>query len=125
MDYPGPPGALALPTQPGRPSRRIAACYTAAAVLLFALGVSLVLRQHGQTLAWLDSWGVDALQVVLACLCLGPAALRGPGRSLALLLGLGLLGWALGDVVWTVESLGGASPPTPSAADFFYLALYP
>ena len=100
MESQGPSGALALPSQQGRPSRRIAACYAVAAVLLLALGVSLVLRQRGQTWAWLDNWGVDALEVTLACLCLGRAAVRGPGRWLALPFGLGLLGWALGDVVW-------------------------
>jgi diguanylate cyclase (GGDEF)-like protein len=108
-----------------QPSRRIAACYAATAVLLLAYGTSLLLRRHGQTWVWLDNWGVDGLEVALACICLGRAAVRGPGRWLALPLGLGLLGWALGDVVWTVESVGGASPPTPSAADIFYLALYP
>ena len=40
-------------------------------------------------------------------------------------MGLGLLAWSIGDVVFTFESQGGASPPTPSAADAFYLMMYP
>jgi hypothetical protein len=37
----------------------------------------------------------------------------------ALAMGSGLLCWALGDLTWTIESLGGATPSTPSAADAF------
>ncbi|HSZ37420.1 MAG TPA: diguanylate cyclase, partial [Acidimicrobiales bacterium] len=125
MELPGRAGAMTLSPRVGGTSRRVGACYAAAAVLLVAYCISLLLRRHGQTWTWIDNWGVDGFEVALACLCLGRAAVRGPGRWVALPLGLGLLGWALGDVVWTVESLGGASPPTPSAADVFYLALYP
>ena len=40
-------------------------------------------------------------------------------------MGLGLLAWSIGDILFTLESRGGASPPTPSPADAFYLMLYP
>ena len=125
MDFPREKDLPTPAPRTGRSSRRIAACYAAAAVLLLVYGVSLLLRVHGQTWSWIDNWGVDGLEVVLACFCLGRVVVRASGRWLALPLGLGLLGWALGDVVWNWESLGGASPPTPSAADVFYLALYP
>ena len=125
MDFPRGRGLTTSAPLIGRSGRRIAACYAAAAVLLLTYGLSLVLGLHGQTWSWIDNWGVDGLEVVLACFCLGRVVARAPGRWLALPLGLGLLGWALGDVVWNWESLGGASPPTPSAADVFYLALYP
>ena len=111
--------------QVGRFGRRVAAGYIVAAVLLVVYAASLLLRSQGETWTWLDDWGVDGLEVVLACMCLGRALVRGKGRWLAVPLGLGLLGWALGDVAWTVESMGGASPPTPSMADVFYLTLYP
>ena len=41
------------------------------------------------------------------------------------MLGAALLSWALGDVVLTIESLGGNTPPTPSLADVFYIAFFP
>lgn len=125
MESPGPTSAPALLPDRSRPGRWITGSYAAATVLLVAYGISLVARPHGHTWPLVDNWGVDGFEMALACLCLGRAAVRGPGRWLALPLGLGLLGWALGDVVWTVESIGGASPPTPSTADIFYLALYP
>ena len=40
-------------------------------------------------------------------------------------LGFAILSWTIGDFVLTAESLGGATPPTPSYADIFYLAFYP
>ena len=35
------------------------------------------------------------------------------------------LAWTIGDLVITLESLGGATPPSPSLADAFYLAFFP
>jgi PAS domain S-box-containing protein len=43
----------------------------------------------------------------------------------ALALGTACLVWSLGDLVTTLESLGGATPPTPSLADAFYLGFFP
>ncbi len=47
------------------------------------------------------------------------------GRGTAIVLGAALLSWSLGDVVITIQSLGGATPPSPSLADVFYLCFYP
>ena len=44
---------------------------------------------------------------------------------MAIALGAGLLAWSLGDVLWSIETLGGGNPPTPSPADAFYLVFYP
>ena len=33
--------------------------------------------------------------------------------------------WTAGDIALTIESLHGATPPTPSVADIFYVAFYP
>ena len=46
-------------------------------------------------------------------------------RTVALILGVGLLAWAGGDIAWTLETQNGGLPPVPSAADGFYLAFYP
>jgi diguanylate cyclase (GGDEF)-like protein len=68
---------------------------------------------------------VDGFELLASVLCLSRALVRRPGRIAALVLGLALLSWSLGDVVLRVESLGGATPPTPSLADIFYLGFYP
>jgi PAS domain S-box-containing protein len=43
----------------------------------------------------------------------------------ALVMGGACFSWATGDLVLTLESLGGATPPNPSLADAFYLAFFP
>ena len=45
--------------------------------------------------------------------------------AVPIFLGLGLGCWSLGDLVLTALSLGGATPPSPSAADGFYLLYFP
>src|ERR1019366_3808827 len=56
----------------------------------------------------------------------GRRAVRGrqTGRAVPLILGTSLLTWTLGDVVVTIESLGGATVPQPSIADAFYLVYF-
>jgi diguanylate cyclase (GGDEF)-like protein len=103
----------------------VAAGYACAAVLAVAYATSLVLRPTGRSWPFLDNWCVDAFELAVAGLCLARVRMRPPGRGVSLALGLGLLAWALGDVAWTLESRGGATPPTPSVADAFYLLIYP
>ncbi len=94
-------------------------------VLLVAYLVSLLLRPTGSDWTWLDGWSVCAVELVVSALCIGRGLVRRPGRVTAVVLGISLLMWTLGDMALTVESLGGASPPSPSVADIFYLVFYP
>ncbi|HET9103481.1 MAG TPA: diguanylate cyclase [Solirubrobacteraceae bacterium] len=41
------------------------------------------------------------------------------------LIWLGLLGWTVGDLIWSLWLDAMANPPTPSIADAFYLTMYP
>jgi diguanylate cyclase (GGDEF)-like protein len=75
--------------------------------------------------SWLNGWGVDGFEILVGCLCVFKVATIRRGRAIPLLLGLGLLCWAVGDVVLTIQSLGGATPPSPSLADAFYVMFYP
>ena len=86
---------------------------------------SLILRSGDQYWTWLDGWVVCGIELVASTLCIVRAIVGRPGRAAALFLGLSLLSWTIGDVVLTVESIGGATPPTPSLADVFYLGFYP
>ena len=58
-------------------------------------------------------------------MCLARGFVERRRRATAFVLGAALLSWAIGDVVVTVQSLGGATPPSPSLADVFYLSFYP
>ena len=94
--------------------------YAVATALLLAFAVTLFVRHAGQTWAFVDNQGVDGLEVMLALACLTRAASRRPGRGPALALGLGLLCWAVGDVIWSTDPVSSVS-----IADAFYLAFYP
>jgi len=94
-------------------------------LLLVAYMATLALRRRGQFWPLLDNWSVDGFEITAGLFCLVRGFTRRPGRAVALVMGSGLVAWALGDLVWTLESQGGASPPTPSLADGFYLTFYP
>ena len=94
-------------------------------IILAGYLVSLILRSDGQRWLWLDGWGICAIELVASGLCIVRSRVGRPGRAIALVLGLGLLSWTLGDIVLTIESLSGTTPPTPSLAEVFYLGFYP
>jgi diguanylate cyclase (GGDEF)-like protein len=92
---------------------------------LIAYGVYVCVRPAGQYSTAIDGWGVDAGELIAGALCVARACTSRPGRSVILPVGIGILMWATGDIVVTVQSLGGATPPSPGLADIFYLAFYP
>jgi len=102
-------------------NRRALAAYAAAGALLTAYACTLFIRPVGQVWPIVDNGLVDSFEVALALGCLASALARRSGRVGAIALGAGLLAWALGDVIWSLES----SPNGPSLADAFYLAFYP
>ncbi len=94
-------------------------------VLLAAyLGV-MIFRRSWQFSPWLDGWLVLAFEFAACALCVASGLRRGRHRWVAFALGAACLAWTLGDVVITLQSLGGATPPTLSGADAFYLGTFP
>jgi len=94
------------------------------ALLLAYLGL-LVARPAGESSTLIDGWLVVAFELVAVGLCIGRGLGRRKGRLVPLVLGASILSWTVGDLVRTIESLGGAEPPTPSLADAFYLGFFP
>jgi diguanylate cyclase (GGDEF)-like protein len=92
---------------------------------VLAYFVSLILREATSYWTWLDGWFVCGIELVASGLCISRAFVKRTGRMTAVFLGVSLLGWTLGDVVLTVQSIGGATPPSPSLADLFYIGFYP
>jgi diguanylate cyclase (GGDEF)-like protein len=91
-----------------------------ALLVLLAIGY-VVVELLGIEWGWLDGWGVDGFEIVVGALCIYRAARLRHARAVPVLLGVGLLCWAAGDIVLTVQS----DPPSPSLADAFYVAFYP
>jgi len=111
-----------------------AACgwtFWAASGLVIAFLVSLVLRRAGSYYAPIDGWGVDLFELSMGALCVSRyfeaswQSSRSVTRVFPLVLGAGCILWGLGDVVTTIESLGGATPAVPSPADGFYVGFFP
>jgi hypothetical protein len=67
-----------------------------------------------------DNQLVDAFEILVTLGCVAGGVLQRSDRVGTLSLGTGLLAWALGDVIWTLEG----SPNGPSLADGFYIAFY-
>ena len=95
--------------------------YTFGALLLVLYGSTLLLRPVGQSWPLVDNQLVEAFEVLVALGCIAGGLVQRAGRLASLSLGAGLLAWALGDVIWTLEG----SPNGPSLADAFYIAFYP
>lgn len=99
--------------------------YAGAAVLVLAYLVVLLVRQDGESWTWLDGWGVSIFETLLSLLCIARGLAKKPGSGAFLAIGLGVLCWSIGDIVLTIETLGGRSVSVPSVADAFYLSFYP
>ena len=102
--------------------------WTTLAVLSFAIVcvfASLLVRPIGSYWTWLDGWVICSIELIACGICIARAFVERQGRLAALFLGLSLLCWAIGDCILTVQSIGGATPPSPSWSDLFYILFYP
>jgi diguanylate cyclase (GGDEF)-like protein len=121
-------GSQTSPTVPRKRTgawRSVWVLYGVMGVLLAAyLGYLLARRPDGDS-SLIDGWLVAGLETFASLLCIWQGLRSGRRRAMPLVLGAALLSWSIGDVVLTAESLGGATPPTPSLADVFYLGFFP
>jgi len=109
----------------GSTPRWVSAAYAVLGLVLTAYVVSLVLRGADDRSLVLDGWLVATFELLAAGLCLLRAFVQRRGWVIPLIFGCGVLAWTTGDFTQTAESLGYASPTTPSLADAFYLSFYP
>jgi diguanylate cyclase (GGDEF)-like protein len=114
----------AASNQHGRNTRTIWIVYVVLGAFLLAYLGLLIARPAGDSSELID-WLVIAVQLVASGMCIGRGVGRGRARLAPFALGASILSWTLGDVALTIESAGGATPPTPSLADAFYLAFFP
>jgi diguanylate cyclase (GGDEF)-like protein len=117
--------AKALARQVNRPAAILWTVYALLGVLVVAYLLSLIFRGPDQSWPLVDDWMTAGFELIAGALCLARAVSRRRGRAIPLVLGAAALSWAVGDVLLAVESLGGATPSTPSLADVFFLGFYP
>ena len=123
----GPEGRVALlpAAEVERPSGGLQAVYGILGVVLLAYVVSLVVRRNGETWTSIDGWGVSAFELLAGLLVLARALGSSRYRLFGSVLGVGMCFWAIGDFAMTIETLGGATPPGVSAANFLWAGFYP
>jgi two-component system cell cycle response regulator len=93
------------------------------AALLVVVAHNTVGFGSGQSY-FIEEWVYDFITMTAAAATLWRAATRREERLAWGLLGFGLLGWAAGDLYWTVFLRDLAEPPFPSVSDAFYLTGY-
>src|SRR4051812_27654952 len=103
-------------------SRRVARAVLVVAAALVVAEVAHALVSFGSNRLFED-YLYDAVDLIAAGLCLSRGLLRGDDRAAWLLIGTGLLAWALGDLAGSFMVAVDASSPT--IADVLYLAFYP
>ncbi len=102
-----------------------------AAGCIVAYSVWVLAHPTGFYSVAVDGWGIDVLELALCALCIARVleptwrSSTAVARAVPLVLGVACLSWAVGDILTTIQSFGGATPPDPSAADVFYFAFYP
>ncbi len=93
--------------------------------LLVAYGILLFVRPARHQSLAIDGWGVDLFELVASALCVIGGLRRRPGSAVPIILGAALACWSLGDLVLTIESVGGVTPDAPTWADALYLSFFP
>jgi diguanylate cyclase (GGDEF)-like protein len=99
--------------------------YAAMGVLLLDYLALLISGIGTSSASPIGGWGVGALELVASGLCIANGLARKTARSVPLVLGASLAAWTFGHIAFTIESLGGATPSSPSLADVFYLSFFP
>src|SRR5215218_6227566 len=98
----------------------------ALAVLLGACAVHAVASFEAGPLSWLlEKWGYNVVLVGSGALCLARGALVPAERAAWLTMGVGVVGWALGNVYYTAVLWDMDPIPIPSPSDVLWLVYYP
>jgi len=93
-------------------------------LVLVAYLVSLLVRPGEPYWTWLDGWVVcgSSSPAASSVSPRGSSGARAGGHARPR---SGPAGLGVGDTLLTSQSIGGATPPSPSLADAFYLTFYP
>lgn len=96
--------------------------YLAMGILLLAYLGWLI---SGNSSTPINGWGVSAFEIVGGALCIASGLRRRATRWVPIILGAALMGWAIGHLAETIETLGGATPSEAPLYDAFQLSFYP
>ena len=72
-----------------------------------------------------QDWVYCGLIVAAGAACVTRAVVVPEERAAWLVMGIGLVAWAAGEITWTLVYANDPNPPYPSVADVLYLTFYP
>ncbi len=106
---------------------RVAACWFGLVVVAFAVYVAHIAYGLGgpATDHAFEKVGYNTVMLGAALALIMRAASMTRDRTALLLIGFGVLAWALGDLTYTLFYADMANPPYPGLADALYLAFFP
>jgi PAS domain S-box-containing protein len=121
------PGRVEAPARAfgDRSSKLAWSAFAVLGVLIAVYTVAMIGRHSWQFSPLLDGWLVIAFQSAACALCIASGLRHHRHQRVAFVMGAACISWTIGDVLFTLESLGGATPPTPSLADGFFVAFFP
>jgi two-component system cell cycle response regulator len=113
-----------VPNLPGWHRTRL--LLTAMTVLLAICAFHAVVRFDAGPFAWLiEKWGYNVVLVTSGLVCLGRGVVVRAERTAWLVMGAGVVGWALGNVYYTVVLWDQDPIPIPSLSDVLWIGYYP
>src|SRR5438067_8183746 len=106
-------------------SRRVAAALVAITLALAACALEFTLHVSGPVQHFVVFWLYNALALAAGLVCVARGVSSPRERAAWILIGLAVVSWGVGNTIWTFAYVGLPSPPYPSLADAFWLAVYP
>jgi two-component system cell cycle response regulator len=106
-------------------SRRAAAALVFVTAALAACVAQLTLPLGASLEEFGTDWLYDSVVIAAGLVCITRGLTRSRERAPWILIGVAVLCWGIGDVIWTWAYDDLDSPPFPSIADGFWLAIYP
>jgi PAS domain S-box-containing protein len=117
------PTELVTPRAGGGPA--IWAAFALLGALLASYLGLMVVRSSWQFSPLLDGWLVVGFQSAACTMCIASGFGMRRHRRVAFAMGAACVSWTIGDLIYTVESLGAVTPPAFSVADPFFFLFYP
>lgn len=117
--------ASGLWTRGGTVPRSVRALQLLTGLLIASFVASTIFRAHGTSIPFFDVWVENIAYACCALMCVWRAIARRPGRWGWGALGVGLVCFTVGSVVFTAVVQYWTTIPSPSIADFSFLSDYP
>jgi two-component system cell cycle response regulator len=106
-------------------SRRATAVLLLITVALGACALEFTVHVNSSVQHFVVYWLYNGLVLSAGAVCIARGLAHSRERAAWVLIGAAVVSWGVGNTVWTFAYVELASPPYPSLADVFWLAVYP